>query len=141
MVPSWYIYIYIYIIYIYIYIERERERERKKEREREMVNLANPTRWEKIRGKVNKPKHRQWIQKWYFPFIFSLSLSLSLSHTHTHTHTYTYSHTHTHIYIYIYIYMCVWNIEKHFYDYIRCMQILQFVSWMMFLAYKPLSVK
>ena len=32
----------------------------------EMVDLVNPTKWEKLNGKVDKLKHRQQIQKWYF---------------------------------------------------------------------------
>ena len=35
----------------------------------EMVDLLNPTRFEKISGKVDKSKLLQLIQKWYFVFI------------------------------------------------------------------------
>ena len=40
----------------YIYIERERQtdRDRDRRREREVVDLLNPTRCEKISGKVEK---------------------------------------------------------------------------------------
>ena len=52
-------------IYIYIYRERERERE--------MVDLVNPTRSEKISGKLNELKRRQRIQEQYFVFISKFS--------------------------------------------------------------------
>ena len=64
-----------------------------------MVDLVNPTRCKKIRGKMVKPKHKKQIQSVVCHSIYSLYILFSHTHTHAHIHT----HTHTHIYIYIYI--------------------------------------